>query len=221
MSNIWFEKAAIATLGYIVNPQYFLLVHRAAGPVQEQNLFPDFFPSPDCPFQVGLEVTQAVSKEDGQFLAWISKNFGKHETTQEMMADKKAHFKKLDAHINEEMGGKIAVQGQGGMFNFSDKINLVSDSLYHKTEILNANDGHSFLFSLNELFIILPFYFQKEDVEEAISKVDVHLFAHKFDKVYFLYMDELFIFVGYPLKFSEAFRLSPDVIKKIKIFANK
>jgi hypothetical protein len=207
------EKEAFLCLGDI-DANYKLLSCRADQSIQEQNKFPDIFPGPDCPFRVGVEVTDAITSNEGQFRSFWDAHYGKGETVQTMMADKAKHYPSLSASVIETNSAKIGVPNNGGTSDSVFLIGLITTAITKKLEILNSTDGHAEVYPSNQLLVYSPFPFEEEDYKKAVGDVKYKIGWRKFD-VIFIYSDHsLFRYEGNPMTLVNKYDFSPEQIHK-------
>jgi hypothetical protein len=193
----YFEKYAQIILSKVINKDYENLTKSER---------PDFH---DNNTSIGLEVTQGMSTYEGNFNSFFNDNSGKVKTKEELLEEAKK--RKLTPFIHQE--GKITIYSSTvDLQCVNKKKKIVSESIITKLKKLNK---HYKTFKSNELFVFVDFSYNKFDIEEIIEIINFNMYKIKFDKIYLLCWDHIYI---YKLKenFVIEVKIEEEILKRTK-----
>lgn len=197
-SEEYYEFLAKYCLGYEVDKEYLSLNHTKDGQKGKVDTFPDFSSSNNSNISLGLEVTSALSNEDGCERALLAKDFGKNKTPEEIFEDRSEHFKRAKTPIQQCCGVSYLVR-----YMSEDKeAQEVCKSIGKKLSILNCNDSHALVFKRNELFIFAEWTFGSENLQLFLLCQANSSYRLKFDTIYIKTDGVLYILDCHRISFS-------------------
>lgn len=150
--------------------------------IDEKYIYLDSLESPD--FQdnknklIGLEVTRAITSNEGKFTYFLNDSLGKKIKKPDLM--ERAQRMGLNPYIHQE-DGFTAYSETEGLKDTKGMMKTVSDSIKEKLTKLNNNYE---TFKSNELFVFLNFTYELYDIRHIINFIDINDYKIKFDKIY-------------------------------------
>ncbi len=145
-------------------------------------------------FSHGVEVTHAMTQDDGAFIKLSSQNISKAiekiEKQQKEIKEGKIIKKRINACVLNLGGKKYLSQSMGYRYTSRHYDNAVG-AINKKLEKLNNVYRH---FDSNELFVFITFPLHIEDIRAIVSQSAFSNYAIKFDVIFFWSSIDLFIY---------------------------
>lgn len=211
----YYEFFAKYCLGYVIKKDYLSLLHTDDGKKGKVDTFPDFVSPIGNNFVLGLEVTRALSVEDGCNGALIAKDFGKGLTNEEICEDQSKHFKRSKVQIHHL--NKINFTFE--YVSYDKQANEVCKSIDKKLRILNCQDKHVKVLKRNELFIFAKCDFCEKYLSSFLEYQKNASYKIKFDTIFVKAEDILYILDCHTMEYK-SIKIAENILSKIKSSAH-
>lgn len=158
---------------------------------------------------IGIEVTRAITKKQGNHLSIINQYFGKGLCGEYIMEEAEKRYPKIIGRISV-VDGHAVYSEHDGLCDFSRHTELIKTRVAHKTKKLN--NGYR-LFSQNWLYIFAHVVLELHDVIDLFVENN-HNQPIKFDKIFINSIDRLYVISNNDL--IDVIEIDDETLRQLK-----